>query len=145
MPVTAPITRTEHLVFRAAVLRFKETSPRGWAPTSLHVGVPDKAFASHAVLRGQSLDQALRTDIAAALIQRTMAASPRWGWLTRVGPLGLHDADALWSAAWSSACAEAGIDLPFVVVTRTGWRDPRTEVQREWTRLRRRSRRNGDL
>jgi len=140
MPVTAPITRTHHAVFRAAVLCFKETAPRGWAPVSLHVGVPDKAFASHVVVPGQALDQALRTDIAAALLQRTTSQSPhRWGWLTRVGSLALHDADVVWAAAWYAACGEAGVDLPFVVVTRTGWRDPRTGVQREWSRLRRRS------
>ncbi len=141
MPVTAPITRTQHTALRAAVLSFKETSPRGRAPTSLHVGIPDKIFASHVVLPRQGLDQALRTDIAAALLQRTtLQSSRRWGWLTRLGSLALHDADVVWSAAWYAACAEADLDLPFVVVTRTGWRDPRTGVQREWSRLRRRSR-----
>jgi len=140
MPVTAPITRTQHTMFRAAVLCFKETAPRGRAPVTLHVGVPDQAFASHVVLPRQALDQALRTDIAAALLQRTSAQSPhRWGWLTRVGTLALHDADVVWSAAWYAACAEAEVDVPLMIVTRTGWRDPRTGVRREWSRLRRRS------
>lgn len=139
MHVTAPITRTQHTALRAAVLSFKETSPRGRAPTSLHVGIPDKVFFTHVVLPRQSLDQSLRTDIAAALLQRTTSQGPRWGWLTRVGSLALHDADVVWSAAWYAACAEADLDLPFVVVTRIGWRDPRTGVQREWSRLRRRS------
>ena len=43
MPVSAPITRTEHSVFRAAVIEFKETTPRGRAPVSLHVGVPGRS------------------------------------------------------------------------------------------------------
>ena len=140
MPVSAPITRTEHSVFRAAVIEFKESAPRGRVPVSLQVGVPGRAVARHVVERGQLLDQALRTDIAAALLQQTSGAwKQRWAWLTRGGSLALHDADAAWSAAWYAACAESAVEVPFVVVTRTGWRDPRTGVQREWTRLRRRS------
>lgn len=140
MPLSAPITRTEHSVFRAAVIDFKEATPRGRAPVSLHVGVPGRAVARHVVERGQPLDQALRTDISAALLQRTAAAAGhRWAWLTRSGSLALHDADVAWSAAWYAACAEAEVDVPFVVVTRTGWRDPRTGVVRQWSRLRRRS------
>lgn len=140
MPLSAPITRTEHSALRAAVIDFKEATPRGRAPVSLHVGVPGRAVARHVVERGQPLDQALRTDISAALLQRTAAAhGHRWAWLTRTGSLALHDADVAWSAAWYAACAEAGVDVPFVVVTRTGWRDPRSGVLREWSRLRRRS------
>ena len=140
MPLSAPITRAEHSVLRAAVIDFKESMPRGRAPVSLHVGVPGRAVARHVVERGQPLDQALRTDISAALLQRTAAAAGhRWAWLTRSGSLALHDADVAWSAAWYAASAEAGVDVPFVVVTRTGWRDPRTGVLREWSRLRRRS------
>lgn len=140
MPLSAPITRTEHAVFRAAVIEFKEAMPRGRAPVSLQIGAPGRVVARHVVERGQVLDQALRTDIAAALLQRTAAAAGhRWAWLTRTGPLALHDADVAWSAAWYAACAEAGVDVPFVVVTRTGWRDPRSDVRREWSRLRRRS------
>ena len=140
MPLSAPITRTEHSVLRAAVIDFKESSPRGRAPVSLQVGVPGRAVARHVVGPGQVLDQALRTDIAAALLQRsTPAAGHRWAWLTRSGSLSLHDADVAWSAAWYAACGEASVDVPFVVVTRTGWRDPRSEVLREWSRLRRRS------
>jgi hypothetical protein len=140
MPLSAPITRVEHSVLRAAVIDLKEATPRGRAPVCLQVGVPGRAVARHLVERGQPLDQALRTDISAALLQRTAAAhGHRWAWLTRSGALTLHDADVAWSAAWYAACAEAGVDVPFVVVTRTGWRDPRSGVQREWSRLRRRS------
>lgn len=140
MPLSAPITRTEHAVFRAAVIDFKERMPRGRAPVALLVGIPGHGVASHVVTRGQALDHALRTDIAAGLLQRTAAASGhRWAWLTRSGPLSLHDADVAWSAAWYAACAESAVDVPFVVVTRSGWRDPRSGVTREWTRLRRRS------
>ena len=63
MPLSAPITRTEHSALRAAVIDFKEATPRGRAPVSLQVGVPGRAVARHVVERGQPLDQALRTDI----------------------------------------------------------------------------------
>lgn len=140
VPVSAPITRVQHAVFRAAVIDFKESHPRGRAPITLHVGTPGRCVASHVVLAGQSLDQALRTDIAAALLQRTSPAHPhRWAWLARTGALGLHDADVVWAAAWYAACAEAAVDVPLVVVSRAGWRDPRSGVGREWSRLRRRS------
>ncbi|QIK76310.1 hypothetical protein [Nocardioides piscis] len=140
MPVSAPITRVQHAVLRAAVIEFKEAHPRGGAPTALHVGTPGRAVVSHVVLPGPPLDQALRTDIAAALLQRTANAHPhRWAWLARVGSLAVHDADVAWAAAWYAACAEASTEVPLVVVTRTGWRDPRSGVGREWSRLRRRS------
>ena len=140
MPVVAPITRTHHEVFREAVLCFKEATPRGRVPVALHVGVPGRTTGCHVVVPGQALDQALRTDIAAALLQQTAHfGAHRWTWLTRVGSLTLHDADVVWSAAWYAACAEAEVDVPLVIVTRAGWRDPRTGVSREWTRLRRRS------
>ncbi len=139
MPLFAPITRLEHRALRAAVLEFKEAHPRGRAPVSLWVGFPGGDSVGHVVAPGQDLDQALRTDISAALLQRTQRYGPqRWAWLTRTGTVSaLHDADAAWSCAWYAACAEARVDVPFVVVTRSGWRDPRTGVIREWRRLRR--------
>lgn len=142
MPLTAPITRAEHLTWRAAVLAFKEAHPRGRPPIALHAGVPGSLHhcVSHVVGTGQDLDQTLRTDIAAALLQRTAALHPhRWAWLARGGGLETHDADLAWSSAWTAACAEAGTDVPLVVVTRSGWRDPRNGVGHEWRRLRRRS------
>ena len=57
-------------------------------------------------------------------------------WLTRPGELDLQDVDAAWLAASRAAFAEAERELTFVVVTRTGWRDPRTATQRTWRRLR---------
>ncbi len=143
MPLSAPITHTQHVVFRAAVIDFKERSPRGRVPVAVHVGRPggdERTVARHVVEPGQELDQALRTDIAAALLQRTSASAPhRWAWLTRSGSLELHDADVAWCAAWYAACAEGDVDVPLLVVTRTGWCDPRTGVTRAWSRLRRRS------
>ena len=59
-----------------------------------------------------------------------------WVWLTRSGELALHDLDVAWLAAAATAYAEAGADLTMVVVTRRGWRDPRSGVGRTWVRLR---------
>ena len=59
-------------------------------------------------------------------------------WLTRPGELDLQDVDAAWLAAARTAYAEAAAPLTMVVVTRRGWRDPRSGVRREWKRLRQR-------
>jgi hypothetical protein len=48
----------------------------------------------------------------------------------------VEDLDLAWLAAARSASAEAAVALVLVVVTRSGWFDPRTGVRREWKRLR---------
>jgi len=59
-------------------------------------------------------------------------------WLTRPGSLALEDVDAQWLRAARSAAAEAGVALTLVVVTRSGWVDPRSGACRVWKRLRER-------
>ena len=63
--------------------------------------------------------------------------SPFSIWLTRPGELEPQDVDLAWLAAAQSAYAEAGRDLTWVVVTRHGWWDPRSDVRRVWQRIRR--------
>jgi hypothetical protein len=72
----------------------------------------------------------------AALLRRTAGTEPRLVWLTRPGDLALQDLDAAWLAATRAAGAEAGLPLTMVVVTRHGWRDPRSGAGRTWKRLR---------
>ena len=127
----------DHRVLRQATLLLKEAFPRGRVPITIHAGVPTRTTFSYCVAAGPRLDQAWRRDIAGSLLQRTNQLRDRWAWLTRSGPLAMHDADAAWSAAWYAACGEAAVDVPFVVVTRHGWFDPRTGHVQEWTRLRR--------
>lgn len=140
MPLQAPITRTDHTALRAAVLELKECERRRVFPVAVHAGTPGVFTATHRVAPRAGTDHGLRTDLASALLLRAAAGgpSPR-AWLTRPGALVLHDADVAWSAAFAAAAAEAGLAVPFVVVTRVGWFDPVSGVRREWRRLRRRS------
>jgi hypothetical protein len=46
--------------------------------------------------------------------------------------------DAAWLGPTLTAAAERDTDLAFVVVTRHGWTDPRSDVRREWKRIRQR-------
>ena len=57
-------------------------------------------------------------------------------WLTRPGGLELQDVDLAWLRVVAAVNGETGRSLPFVVVTRGGWRDPRSGVGRSWRRLR---------
>jgi hypothetical protein len=149
MPVLAPITRATHVALREAVLDLRETDPRRRPPTTVHVGLPGRYAASHASPT-PAPDAALAVDVVGALLQRArreLAALPGGDpvepaplvWLTRAGPLTVHDADVLWAAASRAAYAEAGLVTTFVVVTRDGWVDHLTGVGRQWRRLRRRS------
>jgi hypothetical protein len=83
-------------------------------------------------------DHALRADVVAAMLGRRRDAVSGWPWvwLTRPGDLATHDLDVDWLAAAATAYAEAGGDLTMVVVTRRGWRDPRSGAGQTWVRLR---------
>ena len=82
------------------------------------------------------LDDALRVDIWCRLLE---TAEPGWrtGWLTRAGGVEPYDMDHRWLAAAFRAFAvhERLLD-GFFVITRSGWRDVRTDETRVWSRLR---------
>lgn len=123
---------------RAAVLAHCAHERRRVFAPVLHVG----SAGSERVCRMPAdtpADQALRSDVVAALVRRLGPApeSPLV-WLTRPGEHVLHDVDAAWLAAARAAYAEAGLPLTMVVVTRSGWWDPRSGTQRRWKRLRQR-------
>lgn len=110
-------------------------------PTILHVGTPGGRESVFADRPDDPTDQALRTDIVAALLarhRRAGGATPPLVWLSRPGDLELQDVDAAWLAAARAAAAEAGGVLTMVVINRHGWRDPRSGLSRTWVRLRRR-------
>ena len=135
-PVGTPLER----LLRRAVLQLVTHERRRRFPVVLHVGSPADREAEFAP--EQVMDHALRADVVAALVHRTAASGPApLVWLTRPGELDLTDADAAWLSAARTAYAEAGLPLTMVVVTRHGWRDPRTGTSRRWRRLRDRSRR----
>jgi hypothetical protein len=131
--------RSVHLL-REAVLRHRESESRRRFPPRLHVGVPGGHTEMHEVSGHE--DQALRTDLVAAMIEPHVRA-PRgpaphvYAWLTRPGHLSLHDLDVDWSVPVHEACAQAGLHGLFAVVTREGWWDPRTQTSARWVRLRR--------
>lgn len=137
MPVLIdPVSAAERTRWRAAVLDLRSDVRRVFAPL-LHAGTPGGLAATYAVRSDPHLDAGLRADLARVLIERTRRAdAPAAFWLTRPGMLDLHDLDAQWLAAVVRACREAGVDDTFVVVTREGWRDPRSGAGCTWKRLR---------
>lgn len=118
---------------RAAVRALAATERRRRFAPLLHVGVPG-VRAMTVAAHPAGTDLALRCDMVAAMLARTRGG--HLVWLTRPGELTLHDVDAAWLAAATAAYAEAGRDLTWVVVTRRGWWDPRSDVRRTWQRMR---------
>lgn len=135
-----PLPAALRRLLRRAALDHALSERRRWHLPLVHCGVPGQPHGIFAVRPDESSDHALRADILAALVrrtQRTADAAPLV-WLTRAGPLEAQDVDLEWLAAARQAYAEAGLSLVFVVVNRSGWRDPRSRVERTWARLRRR-------
>jgi hypothetical protein len=135
--IQEPVGSSQYAVLRRAVLDHVRAERRRWFPPLLHAGVPGGLEEVFAVAPEEALDQALRADVVAALLQRLRRPGLQpVVWLTRPGDPDLQDVDAAWLAGARAASAEAGLALTFVVVTRHGWRDPRSGVGREWKRLR---------
>lgn len=137
--IPEPVDPVLAAVLRRAVVDHSRTERRRTFPTLVHVGVPGGSEAIFAVVPGEPLDHGLRSDVVAALLQRTRRGRMvPMVWLTRPGPLVLEDVDAQWLSAARSAAAEAGVALTMVVVTRLGWFDPRSGAGRVWKRVRQR-------
>lgn len=122
---------------RTVVLSHGETERRRVFDPSLHL-----ESVSCVLNRAETWDDALRADVAAALLRRLKrpATGELWlAWLTRTGDLDTQDIDLAVLRALRTASAEAGpetADFHFVVVNRRAWRDPVTGVGQEWKRLR---------
>lgn len=110
-------------------------------PATISIGTPGGPRRSWAV-DDVPADLGLHTEVVAALLARALAAEPAAPtpacWLTRSGTITWHDLDAAWLAAARAAYAEAGVPLTFVVVTKTAWWDPRSDLAQQWRRPRRR-------
>ena len=142
--IEEPVPRTAQVLLRRLVLDHLTSEHRRVFPSVLHLGRPGRpgAALTDQPAAGRrsaddSLDDAQRCDILEAVLRRT-PEDDVLTWLTRPGALDLQDADAAWARAVSSVTGETGRPLRFVVVTRKGWRDPRSGVGREWRRLRQR-------
>ena len=137
-----PIDPERRRLLRRAVLQHVGSLTGRAFPPVVHVGTPGGAVRRFTVRRDEPTDHALRADIVAAMLGRprdSALLAPSgwpWVWLTRSGDLALHDVDVEWLTAAASAYAEAGADLTMVVVTRRGWRDPRSGAGQTWVRLR---------
>ena len=138
--IAEPVGRRLHETLRRAVFEHALSEPRRVFPPLLHVGRPGGPEAVFAFGPHEPADHSLRTDVVAALLHRTRPADRSGAaplvWLTRAGPLDLQDLDAAWLAAARAASAESGLPLTLVVVTRHGWRDPRSGVGLVWKRVR---------
>ena len=136
-----PLARRTRVLLRQAVLAHVAAERRRVHPGVLHVGVPGGPIATLSLDTVEPSDPGLRTDVVAALrVRATQKGGADGGeplvWLTRTGGLDLQDVDVRWLTAACAAYDEAGAPLSFVVVTRQGWRDPRSGLSRTWSRLR---------
>jgi hypothetical protein len=132
--VREPIDPEIRRLLRLAVVEHVGSLTGRAFPSALHLGTPGGLVRRFTIRGGEPTDQALRADIVAAMLGRRR--DPPWLWLTRAGALDLHDLDVHWLTAATTAYAEAGVDLTMVVVTRSGWRDPRSGAGQTWVRLR---------
>jgi hypothetical protein len=129
-----PVPARDRRLLREAVLDLATTEHRHHFPPVLHVGTPGGPTVT--VTDDRVWDHGLRTELVGAVLRSL--EDPAWVWVSRVGPLSLQDVDVAWLGATVTAADERGSDPAFVVVTRHGWRDPRSGVGQEWRRIRRR-------
>ncbi len=130
----APVPLRDRRLLRLAVLALATSEHRRHVPPLLHLGTPG---GPEVVVAGDDAwDHGLRTELVGAALRAL--DDPPWAWLTRSGPLSFQDADAAWLGPVLTAAAERGADVAFVVVTRHGWRDPRSGVEQRWRRIRQR-------
>ena len=136
--IVEPVARGLYVRLRRAVLDHARTERRRVFPPVLHVGSPGHRVAAFAIEPDDPTDQALRTDIVSAMLRLAgQRGSTPLVWLSRPGaPSEVRDVDLEWLAATRAAGAELGRHLPFVVINRRAWRDPRTGVGRVWQRVR---------
>lgn len=130
-----PLSRDLERRLRAAVLRHVTSEPRRRHPTVLHVGEPGGPELLFACAEDDPDDQGVRTDVVVALLARCPRPDPLV-WITRPGGLETQDDDARWLAATRAAGGELGRHVQLVLVSRRGWRDPRSGTTRTWRRLR---------
>lgn len=145
MPVlTEPVAPDTRRALRRATLDLVAGDPRRVFAPVLHVGTPGGLTLSLELAVPDRLGHGLRADLVAAMLAR-IAREDAGGdtsdpvvWVTRPGRHKVEDVDAAWLAAARAACAEAGVSLTMVVITRDGWWDPRSGVRQVWRRLRQR-------
>jgi hypothetical protein len=136
-PFEEPVSRSDQALLRHLVLDHKAAERRRRFPAVLHVGSPGGAPVGQVDESEDVLDDALRCELLGAML-RSRPPGRTMVWLTRPGELDVQDVDLAWLRAVAAVGGEAEDRLPYVVVTRRGWLDPRTGSGRSWTRLRQR-------
>lgn len=139
--ISEPVPPALARLLRRAVLDHARTERRRSHPPALHVGVPGRGVRTFVAGPQDLLDHAARTDVVQAMVRAAERTGEPLIWLTRrelLTATDVHEADVAWTAAVIAAGAELGRALPLVVVTRRGWRDPRTGTSRTWKRVRER-------
>jgi len=132
-----PLSPTLQRALRRAVLEHTTHEHRRVFAPVLHAGTPGVEVSVLELRADEHTDHGLRCDLVAALVRRALRPGRvPLVWLTRAGDLEPQDVDLAWLAAARAACAEAGVPLTMVIVTRQGWRDPRSGTSRTWRRLR---------
>lgn len=136
-----PLPPSVRSMLRAAVAELARHERRLLFPAELHVGTPG-AFRVSTPIDDAPDDFGTRVDLVHAMVRRAAIENPAsgattpWVWLTRSGPPGPEAVDLAVMAPALHAFAEADHVLRYVVVTRRGWHDPRSGLQRSWVRLR---------
>jgi hypothetical protein len=131
------VSRTDQSLLRHLVLDHKAAERRRRFPPVFQLGSPGSPPTGRVDESDDRLDHALRCELLAAMLRRC-APGRLMAWLTRPGDLGVQDVDLAWLRALVTVGAETGRPLPFVVVTRRGWRDPLSGTCRSWARVRQR-------
>ena len=131
------MTRADQALLRRLVLDHKASERRHRFPAALHLGGPGRPETGRVDESEAELDHALRCDVLEAMLRRSRGG-PMMTWLTRPGSLEVQDVDLAWLRAVAAVNGETGRSLPYLVVTREGWRDPWSGVGRSWRRLRNR-------
>lgn len=136
--IVEPVARGLYVRLRRAVLDHARSERRRVFPPVLHVGSPGLTVSRFRIEPDEPTDHALRADIVSAMLRlASCRGDTPLVWLSRPGaPSETRDVDLEWLAATRSAGGELGRHLPFVVINRRAWRDPRTGVGRVWQRLR---------
>jgi hypothetical protein len=136
-PTSAHDARRRRLL-RQEVGRLRARESRRTFDASVHVGVLCGERTGF-VLRAKDLpvlDAALLREVASRLVEES-PDTWRTAWLVRPGTTDAHDLDLQWLAAVTAGFGSHGRPLDgCFVLTRSGWRDVRTDEARTWVRLR---------
>lgn len=131
-----PVPREVARILRAEVLRLATQHRRRRAPSVVSVGPPGGQERHFRIDPGEPFDLALRADVLAALLRHCGQVGRPLIRLSREGRPSVQDLDLEWLAATRTVLCEAQRAADLVVVTRFGWRDPRSDLQRTWLRIR---------